>query len=344
MPEHASPLVSVCIPTYNSEATLAQTLASVVGQSYPQLEILVVDNASTDNTVEVARRFDDPRITIHQNATNIGAEGNFNRCIDLASGEYTAIFHADDLYTPQMVEQQVHFLELHPEAGGVLTEAMVIDGQGRKCGAISFPAELRLHGTQTVTFSELFSALLLHSNFLICPSAMVRTSIYKNVIQGWRGDLFGSSADLDIWLRIARQSGLGVLPARLMKYRVSDAQFSAKVRLQTERADFFRVMDHYLEKHDVREHVTPVDLDNYRKLLRRDTVMRAANLFLMDDFPGSKLLMKGFFNSTLLSDAWQGKRGFGVLVLGLYLTCVNIPGLRRWGQVLLGQMKQILRK
>lgn len=344
MSENSAPPVSICIPTYNSGATLAQTLASVVEQSYPRLEILVVDNASIDNTVEVALRFGDPRITIHRNVTNIGAEGNFNRCIALASGKYTAIYHADDFYTAQMVARQVEFLEQHPEAGGVLTEAMVVDGQGRERGAISFPAELRAQGARTVSFPELFSALLRHSNFLVCPSAMVRTSVYKDDIKGWREDLFGSSADLDIWLRIARRSGLGLLPARLMKYRVSDTQFSAKVRLQTARADFFRVTDHYLEQYDVRAHVRTADLDNYQKLVRRDTVMRAANLFLMNDFSRSALLMKGFFNSATLSGAWQGKRSFGVLALGLYLICMNIPGLRRWGQVPLRQMKRILRK
>lgn len=345
MSENSAPLVSICIPTYNSGATLAQTLASIVGQNYPRLEILVVDNASTDNTVEVARRFDDPRITIHRNPTNIGAEGNFNRCIALASGVYTAIYHADDLYTAQMVAQQVEFLERHPEAGGVLTEATVVDGQGRERGAISFPAELRAHGVRTVSFPELFSALLCHSNFLVCPSAMVRTSVYKDDIQGWRGELFGSSADLDIWLRIARRSGLGLLPARLMKYRVSAAQFSAKVRLQTERADFFRVTDHYLEQYDVRAHVRTADLDNYQKLVRRDTVMRAANLFLMGDFSRADLLLNGCFNLDMLLGALHDKRrGLGVFLLSSYLKMMNVPGLRLCGQALLRQLKRASRK
>lgn len=344
MSDNSAPLVSICIPTYNSEATLAQTLDTIVGQSHSRLEILVVDNASTDNTVEVAHRFADPRIRVHQNATNIGAEGNFNRCIALASGVYTALYHADDLYSAQMVAQQVDFLERNPEAGGVLTEAIVVDREGRELGAISFPAELRAHGARTVSFPELFSSLLRHSNFLICPSAMVRTKVYKNDIQVWRGDLFGSSADLDIWLRIARRSSLGMLPVRLMKYRVSDVQFSARVRLQTDRADFFRVIDHYLEQYDVLEHVCPADLENYGKLVRRDTVMRAANLFLMDEFFRSALLMKGFFKSAKLSEVWQDKRSFGVVVLGLYLACVNTLGLRRWGQVFLRRMKRILRK
>lgn len=338
------PLVSVCIPTYNSGATLGETLASIFGQNYPRLEILVVDNASTDNTIEVASRFDDPRIRIHSNAENIGAEGNFNRCIELASGEYTAIYHADDLYTARMVAEQVDFLERHPEADGVLTEAVVIDWCGREIGAISIPDELRRKGAVSVDFPALLSALLRHSNFLICPSAMVRTEIYKNDIKGWRGELFGSSADLDVWLRIARRSRLGLLPAKLMKYRVSDAQYSAKVRYQTERADFFRVMDHYFAQDDVRLLVTPTDLDNYQKLIRRDTVIRAANLFLMGDFPRAALLLNDFFKPDMLVGAMHDKRVLGVFLLALYLKMTNVPGLRRCGQGPLRQLKRALRK
>lgn len=344
MPENNAPLVSICIPTYNSGATLAQTLASIVGQSYSKLEIIVVDNASSDNTLEVAYGFLDPRITIYRNATNMGAEGNFNRCIELATGVYTAIYHADDVYTAQMVAEQVDFLERHSNAGGVLTEAAIIDFEGREYGALSFPAELRCKGETTVSFPELFKALLRHSNFLICPSAMVRTSIYKEHIKSWRGGLFGSSADLDIWLQIALRGGLGVLPRKLMKYRISAAQFSASVRQQTERADFFLVMDYYLEKNEVQPYLSSADFKNYQKLVRRDTVMRAANLFLNDDFSRSALLMKGFFNLNMLLSALQDKRSLAVLMLGVYLRCMNIHLVRRWGKAPLRSVKRFLRK
>jgi glycosyltransferase involved in cell wall biosynthesis len=340
----SAPLVSICIPTYNSGATLAKTLASISAQTYTHLEILVVDNVSTDNTLEVARRFDDPRIRIYENVENIGAEGNFNRCIQLANGEYTAIYHADDLYLEQMVAEQVRFLARHPTAGGVLTEAMLIDGNGRQAGAISLPPELNRTDSACISFTELFSALLRHSNFLICPSAMVRTTVYQNVIKCWRGDLFGSSADLDIWIRIARHSRLGLLPAKLMQYRISTAQFSSKVRDQTGRADFFRVMDHYLLQEDVRAAMTPHDLENYRRLVRRDTVMRAANLFLMDQFTQAASQMKGFFSTEMLAAAISNKRSCIVLLLGLYLKIANVPGLRKYGQTPLGKLKRVMRK
>ena len=83
--------VSICIPTYNSATTIGETLNSILSQTYQDLEILVVDNASEDNTVKVAQEFVDPRIRIYENETNLGGEGNFNRCIALAKGEYIAI-------------------------------------------------------------------------------------------------------------------------------------------------------------------------------------------------------------------------------------------------------------
>jgi glycosyltransferase involved in cell wall biosynthesis len=338
------PLVSICIPTHNSGETLGETMSSIIGQSYPRLEILVVDNDSTDNTIEVAQCFKDTRVTIHVNPQNIGAEGNFNRCIELANGAYTAIYHADDLYTARMVAEQVEFLERHPEAGGVLTEAVVIDERGRENGTISFPLELRKRGSMGVDLPELFIALLRHSNFLICPSAMVRSAVYKNDIKGWRDELFGSSADLDVWLRIARSFRLGLLPEKLMKYRVSDIQYSAKVRYQTEPADFFRVIDHYLAQDDIRAVVTTADLDNYQKLVRRDIVMRAANLFLKGDFSEAALLLNGFFNHDMLVDSIRDKRSLSVLLLSSYLKMTNVPGLRSCGQAPLGRLKRVLRK
>lgn len=344
MPQASAPLVSICIPTYNSGATLAETLASIIAQSYTRLEILVVDNASADNTIEVARRFDDSRIQIHENAENIGAEGNFNRCIQLARGEYTAIYHADDLYLEQMVAAQVDFLERHPAVGGVLTEAVLIDDSGKQTGAIKMPAELARKNHPVISFPELFSALLRHSNFLICPSAMVRTAIYQNDIKGWRGELFGSSADLDVWLRIARHGQLGLLPAKLMKYRISTAQFSSKVRYQTGPADFFRVMDHYLLQDDVRAMTTAGDLENYQRLVRRDTVMRAANWYLTGHFSDAASLLGDFFKADLFVAAMRDKRSFTVLLLALYLKVANVPWLRSCGQIPLKHLKQVLQK
>ena len=124
---NASPMVCICIPTYNAAATIRETLTSILAQTYTNLVIHVSDNASTDKTLEIVESMADSRIHIHRHENNIGAEGNFTRCIQLATGKYTAIFHADDLYGADMVAKQVAFLESHPDAGAVFTEAEMID-------------------------------------------------------------------------------------------------------------------------------------------------------------------------------------------------------------------------
>src|ERR1035438_397419 len=101
------PLVCICLPTYNAALTVRQTLNSILAQTYTNLVVHVSDNASTDDTLKVIESFADSRVKIHRHSINVGGEGNFDRCIQLAEGKYTAIFHSDDIYEPEMVAKQV---------------------------------------------------------------------------------------------------------------------------------------------------------------------------------------------------------------------------------------------
>ena len=142
MSESNQPLVCICIPAYNAAATIGATLDSVLTQSYSNLRVLVVDNQSTDETVDIVKRVRDARVVLYRNERNLGGEGNFNRCIELASGKYMAIYHADDIYEPEMVAVQVQFLETYPQARAVFTEASLIDQEGRFIGELRQPKYL----------------------------------------------------------------------------------------------------------------------------------------------------------------------------------------------------------
>ena len=131
-----SPLVCICVPTYNVESTVSETILSILAQTYTNIVIHISDNASTDNTLSIIEALNDPRIIIHRNETNVGGEGNFTRCIQLATGKYTAIFHADDVYSQDMVAKQVAYLELNADIGGVFTAANTIDECGQNIGLI----------------------------------------------------------------------------------------------------------------------------------------------------------------------------------------------------------------
>lgn len=343
MADNTLPLVCICIPTYNAEKTVAATLHSVLNQSYGNLKIHVVDNHSTDSTIAVVEGFSDSRITLYRNAVNIGGEGNFNRCIELATGKYTAIYHADDIYESDMVASQVAFLEVHPQAGAAFTQALLIDEDNRPIGAIRQPPELAATGP-LYHFPEVFRAILKHSNFLICPSVMARTSVYQQNIKSWRGELFGPSGDLDVWLRMLQLGPIGILPGATMRYRISSSQWSANVRLDTRRAAFFTVMDYYLAQPDVCKLVTAEDMVNYGRLERRDQVMRAANALLRGEPQLAQELFPNVFSRDALKAALQTKRGLGVFLLGLYLKVMlglRLDGLAR---ISLVHLKRISKK
>jgi glycosyltransferase involved in cell wall biosynthesis len=334
------PLVCICIPTYNAAASIRETLESILAQTYPNLTIHVSDNASTDETLKIVESISDRRISLHRHDVNVGGEGNFNRCIQFAEGKYTAIFHADDIYEPDMVTRQVAFLEAHAEAGAVFTEASLIDEAGKRIGEIRIPHEIA-SPNGIYDFATMFKAVLRHSNFFICPSFMLRTQIYKQEIKIWRGELFGSGADLDVWLRILKNHPIGHLPERLMRYRISNSQWSAKVRLETERAVIFKIIDYYLEQDAVRRMLNSGDFLNYKSLERRDRLGRAVNLFLIDRPMEARELLNATPSCDALRASCQSKRGLLILLGNVYLRSLIAMCLYRIGKKSLSYIKQL---
>ncbi len=101
------PLISVCIPVYNGEIHVSETIQSVLGQTYPNIEVLVQDNASTDNTWRILQSLakKDSRLFIERNDQNYGMAGNWNIAINRARGEYVMLLSADDLLMPEFIEK-----------------------------------------------------------------------------------------------------------------------------------------------------------------------------------------------------------------------------------------------
>lgn len=342
-PKIEKSLVCICIPTFNAENTIVETLNSLLSQTYQNINFIVVDNCSTDDTLNLVNAFDDKRLTIVKNSHNLGGEGNFTKCIELAHGKYTAIYHADDIYEPTMVEEQVDFLDSFPTAKAIFSEAATMDELGRITGSISMPKEIR-ESFPLFTFKEIFKSILKNSNFLICPSVMVRTEVYQNDIQAWRGNLFNSSADLDVWLRILLLGPIGILPKKLMRYRISSRQESVRVRMNSARADFFKVIDYYLALKEVRSILSLQDFKNFEGLERRDLVMRSVNLLVSGETQSAMELCPPIFAIDLWLDALQGRRGLGVLIATLCLKVMPVIGLGGVATLLFKNAKSVFGK
>lgn len=332
------PLVCICIPTYNAAATIRKTLDSILSQTYQNLIVHVSDNASTDSTLAVVKSLGDSRVRIHTNTKNIGAENNFNLCIQLAEGKYTGIFHADDIYEPDMVAQQVSFLEANPKTGALFTAATTIDTDGNPTGKIG-QNKVDDNNASVYDFTLLLKAVLKNGNFLVCPSALVPTWIYKYEIQRWRGEIFRSSADLDVWLRIAGTHTVAILTKPLMRYRVDDKQFSNKVRNRIERADFFLVMDHYLAKPSVQIQLSHIDQQNYRQLMANDKLWRAINQFQSGNLTQARLLIRGMLNPEALHAAYSSKRGMLMLLTSLTLHLMIALRMKRIGNYFINMLR-----
>jgi len=121
------PKITVAIPSYNHEKYIAHAIRSVLEQTFQDFEIVITDDGSSDETLQVIREFTDPRIRIYCNEKNCGASAAMNNCIQQAKGEYIAILNSDDLFSPDKLEKQVDFLDKNPEIGAVFGYAQIID-------------------------------------------------------------------------------------------------------------------------------------------------------------------------------------------------------------------------
>jgi glycosyltransferase involved in cell wall biosynthesis len=238
----ALPLVSVCIPAYNAELTLAETLDSILAQDYPNLDIVVSDNQSTDGTKTIIQNYAEHGVRYctpgkrPEWAVNlpsyVGAYINSNFVMSQARGEYLCLFHSDDLYEPSIVRQQAEIMQAYPNVGAVFTRMRMIgdDGHPIKMGLSKLPKMLHEH--PIFDFATLLNETLNLFNFLPTPSVMLRRSTIER-IGGFDERQFFTSSDLEMWLRIAYQGyEIAFIDQPLLNYRISQRQFGEQYNYQ----------------------------------------------------------------------------------------------------------------
>ncbi len=211
--------VSVCIPTYNSDRFLRAMLDSIVEQSYENLEVIISDNSSTDNTVSIAQEFCNKHgWRLYENEVNIGAGRNFNKLIGLASGEYIAIYHADDVYASSIVEESVELFARHNSLGMVSTLGYEIDENDKIITEYILPKHLVKKAEYK--FDDIFKMILRQEGlFLITPSVMVRREAYEKCGEFYLNGKYGSAGDYEMWLRILQKYNISIIDRPLLRYR-----------------------------------------------------------------------------------------------------------------------------
>jgi glycosyltransferase involved in cell wall biosynthesis len=218
------PLVTVIIPAFNAEEYIAEAIGSALGQTYANLEVLVIDDGSGDGTRRIAEslaRVDDRVSVLHQQNQGVAAARNLG--IERARGEFVAPLDADDVWYPEKIEKQMHRMGASSESTGlVYTWFIHIDPHGNSLGDGRNPA---LEGF-------VYEALALNC-FVGCASVpLIRRSVLERV-GGYRCDLRAAGAqgceDWELYLRIAADYEFRVVPSYLVGYRKHPDQMS-KVR------------------------------------------------------------------------------------------------------------------
>ena len=149
MTVNKAPLVTIGIPSYNrADSYLKQAVLSAVNQTYPNIEIIISDNCSLDNTEEVIRGINDPRIRYFKQSNNIGGLNNANFCVEQAKGDYFLLLHDDDLIDYDFISVCMEAVNYDVNYGIILTGTRVIDSGGRIIGE----AENKVVGLSTKDF------------------------------------------------------------------------------------------------------------------------------------------------------------------------------------------------
>ncbi len=207
-------LVSVVLPVYNGEKYLAESLDSLLAQTYQNWELVIINDGSTDGTENLISKYQDKRIRYLPNDGNKGIIFSLNRGLRESNGVYIARLDADDIALPHRLEKQVGFLSENPDYALCGSYFQTIDSNGRFLKNVRFPANNR----------DAQSYLLLHNCF--CHSAiMMRTSIAKELKYD---EKFQVCEDYDLWYRISRTGKILNLPEFTTLYRVHDNNMSTR--------------------------------------------------------------------------------------------------------------------
>lgn len=217
--------VSVIVPSYNCERYIGETIQGILGQSYENIELIIIDDASSDGSIAIINSFKDKRIYLYQNKANLGVSETLNIGLSHATGEYISFCGADDVFEINKTELQVRFLDQNPTIGGVFSLAQLIDQKGR-------PTSKQLYGGNHTSFSSLeqqdrfgwLRSFFVGDNSLCASSLLAKRDVLMKM--GCFDERLTLLQDHDLNVRLCVANHIHVLPEYTVRYRVHSRNLS----------------------------------------------------------------------------------------------------------------------
>jgi glycosyltransferase involved in cell wall biosynthesis len=252
------PLVSITIPIFNSGNTLAETLDSVLGQTYPNIEVICVDDGSTDNSLDVLSHYDDRVRVIRK--TNGGLASARNACCHAAQGKYIALMDADDICMPERIAMQVSYMEQNPgivmcssdfaafNMSGPIANSyianyysLISETPGGLTGIYSRQEVSNLAGHEVITLSGKVYELLALGSFIHPPTVLFSRKILDEC--GLFDEHIPNLCDFEWFLRLSRVGEIAFIDESLLNYRFSEEQLSGPHNMHQMVLDIVQVME-----------------------------------------------------------------------------------------------------
>ena len=219
-----SPKVSVIMPAFNREKFIAESIRSVLNQSFKDFELIVIDDGSTDKTLSVANEFSsDPRVKIFKNDSNLGIAKTRNKAVKFALGDYIAPLDSDDIWLDrEKLRKQVEFLDENPDYAMLGGDIMHIDLNSTPVKKVLFPI-----------YDSLIRNIILQFN----PFAQSTLLIRKSAIEKFGGysTEYAICDDYDLWLKIGTKFKFTNIPQVLCGYRIHGNNITQTRRLTAAR-------------------------------------------------------------------------------------------------------------
>lgn len=221
------PKVSVCIPTYRGAATIAPAIESVLNQTVGDFELIVIDDGSPDDTQAIVQSFSDSRITYLRNTENLGPQGNWNRCLEVARGSHFKLLPHDDLLHPRCLENQVAILDADTDEkiALVFSARNVLGPDGRILTRRSYPG--RREGC-IASSSVMRACIRRGTNLLGEPGAV----LFRKSLADKIGAFDATNPyviDLDYWFRLLVHGDAYFCAETLASFRVSPQSWSVAI-------------------------------------------------------------------------------------------------------------------
>lgn len=221
------PLVSICIPVYNVEEYIDESLQCCLNQTYQNIEIIISNNCSTDRTIEKIKAYNDPRIRIYSNDSNLGMLGNYKKVLTYATGKYITFLCADDGMELDTIEKALAIMESPKYSNVVLvnTYMNIINNVGK----VVFTRKFIFGGGLISKYWAIRSNFLVGTNALGEPNAAVfRKEAYDKIPEPKFHNCNNWTPDLDMKIELALHGSIYVIPEPLGRFRLSDTSTSNK--------------------------------------------------------------------------------------------------------------------